>query len=152
MSEDTVKVEVVDREPQLPVAVVIKIMVIGITLATVIPTAIVLFLNHQDTANRLAENKALVQQNEQLTRRFNAERNERLRDTNEFLFDQCQKGELRDAVVVQQNNAVLAILNRIPKSQRSTYMHRLIFSLQDTNRILEPPGEESCKPPPVSTK
>lgn len=151
MSETPVRVEVVDRQPTAPLALVIKAMVVGFTFALVIPVALVLFFNHQDTARHLQENKELVAQNERLTKHLIQERIERQRVINEFIFDQCKKGERRDTVIVQQNISLIAILNRIPVGQRTLWLDRLVQSLQDTNRILEPPHEPSCVPPAAVT-
>lgn len=146
-----VKVEVVDRHPTVPFAMVIKAMVVGFTFALVIPVALVLYLNHQDTARRLEQSKELIQQHELLTKHLIQERIDRQRAINTFIFDQCKKGERRDTVIVQQNLSLIAILNRIPVGQRTLWLDRLVQSLQDTNRILEPPNEPSCVPPAAVT-
>lgn len=148
---EPVAVKVITQDPTVPLSLLLKALVIGITLATIIPIAVVLYLNHQNTEVRLRENAVLVQQNENLTKHLNQERIERQRAANQFAFLQCQRGEARDTVVVNQNKALLTLLDRDflarQDAKHRAQFQKLIQSLRDTNLILEPPGEASCVPP-----
>ena len=118
---------------------------LGFTFALIIPLAAVFYLNRVDTQRQLRHNETLVRQNEQLTKDLNKERLDRQKAQDRFAAEQCKLGEQRDIVIVQQNNALLAILNHIPQDQRNLFIDRLVQSLQDTNNILEPINEPDCK-------
>ena len=52
-------------------------------------------------------------------------------------------------MIVQQNNALLALLGEVPAANRTLFIDKLVQRLQDTNATLEPEGEPDCTPPPT---
>lgn len=130
------------RNTQVPLALVIKLFVLGATLAAVLPVAVILFLDRQQTDGRLRENAALV-------RTLNNERIARQRAINQFIFEQCVDAEVRDTVNVKTNLAIIRLLRMAPRP--SPAIRNLIRSLEDSVLALEPPGEKDCKPPAAAS-
>ena len=84
--------------------------------------------------------------NEDLTRQLNAERIARTRVINEFIYEQCVKGELRDVVIVQQLQAALSRA-RATLPEGSALLAQQEQTLLDGINTLEPANETDCNPP-----
>lgn len=80
-----------------------------------------------NTDKRINENQELIQRIDQ-TR-----------------YVQCIEAEIRDVVQVQQAQAILAVLRKLPRQTPAT--RNLIEVYEDGINALEPPGELPCMPP-----
>ena len=88
-----------------------------------------------------------IRANEALIRRVSAERIARTRAINEFIYDQCVLGEVRDVVIVQHlKDAKKRARATLPPGQ---LLQNQLESLDDGINALEPPDEPDCQPPPA---
>lgn len=126
------------REPRLSVAFFLKVLTAGVTVAAVIPVAVILFLNHEQTDQRIRDNTSLAI-------RLNQERIDRQTAINQFIYEQCVEDEVRDTVNVQTDLAIIKVLRLVPHPSRP--IRDVIVSLEDAIAALEPPGEQDCVPP-----
>ena len=139
---DPLHVEVVSRDPAVPLAFVLKVFIIGIAVAVLIPLGATILINNNQTNHRLAENRNLTEQNGKLLDQ-NKQLTKRLA---EFTAEVCLAGERRDTAQVKSNNAIIRVLRLFPDDNPK--LLALITSLQDQNSILEPKGEPDCSAPP----
>lgn len=87
-----------------------------------------------------------------LTRHLNDERIARTRAINEFIYEQCVAGEVRDVVIVQQLQLAKARA-RATLPAGSPLLLSQLQALDDGINALEPENEPDCRPPPaVKTK
>jgi len=130
------------QTPRYSFTFLVKVLLLGFTLSAVLPTVVVLYINHNQTDNRIKANTAL-------SRSLNQERINRQKVINRFIYRECIEAEVRDTVIVDQNLAILNILRRVP-NQTPALTH-LIRTLEDGILALEPPGEQDCTPPAAAT-
>ncbi len=128
--------------PRYSFAFLAKTLLLCITLSAILPVAVVLYINHDQTDER-------IKANTRLSRSLNEERIKRQEAINKFIYRECVDAEIRDAVIVDQNLAILRILRQAP-TQTPALSH-LAQTLEDGILALEPPGEPDCTPPAAST-
>lgn len=89
-----------------------------------------------------------IKSNETLVRRLNAERIARTQVINEFIYEQCVAGEVRDIVIVEQLRAAKRrVRSTLPVG--SVLREQQLESLDDGINALEPENERDCTPPPA---
>lgn len=87
-----------------------------------------------------------IDANETLIKRVDAERIERTKAINEFVYEQCVAAEIRDVVIVQQLRAAMArARSSLPAG--SPVLRSQLQTLRDGIAVLEPPNERDCTPP-----
>lgn len=112
---------------------------ITVALVIVIPLVLGFAAYRNVVEHHLDANTALIKQ-------VNAERIARTRAINEFIYEQCVRGERRDVVIVQQLEAALSRARAsLPKGSRLLVQQEEI--LLDGINTLEPENEADCNPP-----
>lgn len=133
--------QVVEVTNAIPANVVIRIFVIGVAIAALLPTGFTIGLRWHDQDTRIREVEALANENHLLADRLEKVQNQ----LKGFVAAQCLEAETRDVAQVQTNTAILLLLKDAPNSPGLRIFKQ---SLQDSNRLLEPPGEKDCQPGP----
>lgn len=138
------------KSDTIPISLVIRLFLLGWALAVLIPLGVVLVLRWHDQDTRVANIEQVAETNRMLVAR-----NARLqRQLKQFVSDQCIAAESRDIVNVQQNEAMILLLNQlvpreaeVPAGQRQD-IEAFKQALRDANATLEPEGERDCQPGP----
>jgi hypothetical protein len=141
--DDPVVVEVKNR-PSLPLADVIKLLLIGVVIAVLIPTSVTVFLfvNQSDDTRALAQaNSRIIKENRDLIKRVETQR--LLGD--QRAYEQCVQGEARDTAFAETWGAALIVLRQGNPTDRA--LLEFITTIEDNIAKIEPPDEEECKPP-----
>lgn len=137
---------------QLPASYVLRLFVIGVMVATILPISVTLYIDHQNSGDRLRENKALIErfstENKALTRKLNNERIQRQALINKFIYEQCVRAEIRDVVLVQHFQENLRVYRKLLPA-KNPLLARLTQDVNDQIAVLEPEGEKDCVPPPA---
>lgn len=133
--------QVVEVTNSIPANVVIRIFVIGVAIATLLPTGFTIVLRWHDQDTRIREVETLVNENHLLADRLEKVQNQ----LKGFVATQCREAETRDVAQVQTNTAILLLLKDV---RTSPGLRAFKQSLLDANRLLEPPGEKDCQPGP----
>lgn len=124
------------------IAWVLKVVVISMIVAAVIPTAAFFYLDSKSSDQRIRQNRNLIERVE--TDRIAVQ--ERI---NDFIFEQCVQAEARDVVYAQWGGALLRIARRL--DQTDADIRLLIDTLEDGITVLEPEDEKDCTPPAATT-
>lgn len=135
------KPQVVEVRNAIPANVVIRIFVIGVAIAALLPSALTIGLRWHDQDKRIHEVEELANANHDLSDRL-VKVQAQLKG---FVSTQCKQAETRDVATVQTNQAILLLLKDVPGSAA---LARFRQSLEDANLLLEPPGEKDCQPGP----
>jgi hypothetical protein len=142
--------QVVEVQGGLPANIQLRILLIAIFVAVIIPLGVTLGLRWYDQDKRIQEIEDVATRNRELVR-ANFELQRQLK---QFVSDQCIAAESRDVVNVQQNIALIRLLDQLvpPSADVSAQTRRDLEmfkqSLRDANSTLEPEGERDCDPGP----
>lgn len=116
-------------------------MCVAIALVAVIPLLIGFAAYRNVVDDQLDANKALIKS-------VDAERVERTKAINEFVYEQCVQAEIRDVVIVQQLSAALQRAKATLPAGSEQLAHQEQVLL-DGIHALEPSNEKDCQPPPA---
>jgi len=133
--------QVVEVTNSIPANVVIRIFVIGVAIATLLPTGFTIALRWHDQDRRIKEVEALAQENHELADQLGRVQNQ----LKGFVATQCLEAETRDVAQVQTNTAILLLLKDVPSTPA---LRAFKQALVDANTLLEPPNEKDCQPGP----
>jgi hypothetical protein len=142
--------QVVEVQGGLPANIQLRILLIAIFVAVIIPLGVTLGLRWYDQDKRIQEIEDVATRNRELVR-ANFELQRQLK---QFVSDQCIAAESRDVVNVQQNIALIRLLDQLvpPSADVSAQTRRDLEmfkqSLRDANSTIEPEGERDCDPGP----
>lgn len=140
--------KILDDNPHLrnepSIAWVLKVVVISMIVAAVIPTAAFLYLDGRASDQRIRQNRNLIE-------RVEAERIGVQERINDFIYAQCIQAEVRDAVYATWGSDLLTVLRSIPGAATDAKVQKLITDLEDGIAQLEPKDEQDCVPPPATS-
>ena len=127
--------------PEQPVGLKRALVGAFITMALIIVVPLLVgFATYRHIVNdQLDRNEALI-------RTVNSERIARTRAINEFIYQQCVAGELRDVVIVEQLRAALSRARATLPPGSPVLVHQEQAILDGIN-TLEPENEADCNPP-----
>ena len=127
------------------IAWVLKVVVLSVLVAAVIPTAAFFYLDSRSSDQRIRQNRNLIEQVE-------ADRIAVQERINAFIYQQCIQAETRDTVYAQWGSDLLLLLRSLPDGAGSdSRVVKLITDLEDGIAQLEPADEQDCVPPPATT-
>ena len=159
--------QVVEVRGSIPANVQLRIFVVAVAVAVLLPLGVTLGLRWYDQDKRVENIEEVAERNRELV-----EANFKLqRQLRQFVSDQCVEAESRDVVNVQANLAnikanqafVLLLTRLVPPGAEvppatadaladfKASLRDVNQSLRDANLTLEPEGETDCDPGPGGT-